>query len=58
MKRVRLNNKGMTAVEILVSFILMTILMVSMYGTVNKYKNKQNINQNYTIRRIRFPQLF
>ncbi len=46
MKRVRLNNKGMTAVEILVSFILMTILMVSMYGTVNKYKNKQNIESD------------
>lgn len=35
MKLVRLNNKGMTAIEILVSFVLMTILMVSMYGTVH-----------------------
>ena len=42
----RLNNKGLTAVEILVCFVLMVILTVSMYGTVISYKNKQNIESD------------
>lgn len=44
MKRIKkLNNKGMTAVEILVCFILVVVLTVSMYTTVSSYKNKQQI---------------
>ena len=43
MKLVKLNNKGLTAVEILVCFVLMVILVVSMYSTVSTYKNKQNM---------------
>ena len=42
----RLNNKGLTAVEILVCFVLMVILTVSMYSTVISYKNKQNIESD------------
>ena len=38
-----LNNKGMTAVEILVCFILVIVITVSMYTTVATYKNKQQI---------------
>lgn len=44
MKKIKkLNNKGMTAVEILVCFILVVVLTVSMYTTVSSYKNKQQI---------------
>lgn len=39
----KLNNKGMTAIEILVCFVLLVIIVVSMYGTVSSYKNKQSI---------------
>lgn len=39
----KLNNKGMTAVEILVCFILVIVITVSMYTTVATYKNKQQI---------------
>lgn len=46
MKILKLNNKGLTAVEILVSFILMTIIVVSMYSTVITYKNRQNIESD------------
>lgn len=44
MKLIRkLNNKGMTAVEVLVCFVLVVIITVSMYTTVSAYKNKQQI---------------
>ena len=46
MRLVKLNNKGLTAVEILVCFVLMVILVVSMYSTVSTYKNKQNIESD------------
>lgn len=39
----KLNNKGMTAVEILVCFVLVVIISVSMYTTVSSYQNKQQI---------------
>lgn len=39
----KLNNKGMTAVEILVCFILVVVITVSMFTTVSTYKNKQQI---------------
>lgn len=39
----KLNNRGMTAVEILVCFVLMAILSVSMYNSITSYKNKQSI---------------
>lgn len=40
---VKLNSKGMTTVEILVTFVLVVILTVSMYSTVSAYKSKQQI---------------
>ena len=39
----KLNSKGMTTIEILVTFVLVVILTVSMYGTVSSYKSKQQI---------------
>lgn len=39
----KLNNKGMTLVEVVVCFALVTIVLVSMYNTVSVYKTKQNI---------------
>lgn len=39
----KLNSKGMTAVEILVCFVLVVIISVSMYTAVSSYQNKQQI---------------
>ena len=39
----KLNNKGMTAVEILVCMVLIVVITVSMYSSVSSYKNKQQI---------------
>lgn len=39
----KLNNKGVTTIEILISFVLLAIIVVSLYGSVESYKNKQNI---------------
>ncbi len=39
----KLNNKGITTIEILISFVLLAIIVVSLYGSVESYKNKQNI---------------
>lgn len=44
MKRLKkLNNKGMTAVEVLVCFVLVVIISTSVYTTVSAYQNKQQI---------------
>ena len=39
----RLNNRGMTSVEVLISFVVVVIISVSMYGTVSSYQNKEHI---------------
>lgn len=39
----KLNNKGMTTVEILVSFVLVVIISVSLYSVVSTYINKQHV---------------
>lgn len=39
----KLGNKGMTTVEILVCFILLILVVVSLYGTVSSFRNKQII---------------
>lgn len=39
----KLNNKGMTAVEVLVCFVLVVIISTSVYTTVSAYQNKQQI---------------
>ena len=39
----KLNNKGMTLVEVVVCFALVTIVLVSMYSSISIYKTKQNI---------------
>ena len=39
----KLNNKGVTTIELLISFVLLAIIVVSLYGSVESYKNKQNI---------------
>ena len=35
----KLNNKGVTTIEILISFVLLAIIVVSLYGSVESYKN-------------------
>lgn len=41
----KLNNKGLTTIELLISFVLLAIIVSSLYGTVENYKNKQNIEE-------------
>ena len=56
MKKLMLNEKGMTAVEVLVCFILVVVITISMYTTVSTYKNKQQIEsykeQIYTYKNL------
>ena len=56
MKKLMMNEKGMTAVEVLVCFILVVVITVSMYTTVSTYKNKQQIEaykeQIYTYKNL------
>lgn len=42
----KLNNKGMTIVEILVCFVLTVIVLVSMYTSVSVYSNKRSVESN------------
>lgn len=39
----KLNNKGMTSVEILITFVLVVIIIISMYNTVLSYRNRQQL---------------
>lgn len=41
----KLNNRGLTTIELLISFVLLAILVVSLYGTVETYKNRQSIEE-------------
>lgn len=41
----KLNNKGLTTIELLISFVLLAILVASLYGTVETYKNRQSIEE-------------
>ena len=38
-----LNNKGMTIVEILVCFMIVTFISVSLFNTVETFNNKKSI---------------
>lgn len=40
----KLNNKGMTAIEILVTFVLVAVIVVSLYEAVITLKNKETIS--------------
>ena len=39
----KLNNKGMTVIELLLCFVLVSIISVSLYSTISSYNIKQNI---------------
>ena len=39
----RLNNKGMTIVEILVCFVLVSLITVSIYSAISSFNTKRNI---------------
>ena len=41
----RLNNKGMTAVELLVCFIIVSAIVVSMFNLILNYRNKEQIEE-------------
>ena len=43
MQRMRLNNKGMTIVEILVCFVLVSLITVSIYSAISSFNTKRNI---------------
>ena len=41
----RLNNKGMTAVELLVCFIIVSTIVVSMFNLIMNYRNREQIEE-------------
>lgn len=41
----KLNNRGITTVEVLLCFILVVIIATSMYGTISSFNNKRLIEQ-------------
>lgn len=52
----KLNKKGLTTIELLISFVLLAIIVASAYGTVEAYKNKEAIeeykNKIYTYKNL------
>ena len=42
-KKRDLNNKGMTLIEIIVCFVIVVVIVLSMFKVVNNYKDKQDI---------------
>ena len=43
MKMKKLNDKGMTLIEIIVCFVIVVVIVLSMLKVVNNYKDKQDI---------------
>ena len=41
----KLNNKGITTIEILLSFVIIVIITMSMYGTVSAFNEKRMIEE-------------
>ena len=41
--KIKLNNKGLTAIEILLCFVLVSIIVISMMSVVTNYKDKEEI---------------
>lgn len=41
----KLNNKGITTIEVLLCFILVVVMSVSMYGTISSFNQKRMIEQ-------------
>lgn len=39
----KLNNRGMTLIEIIVCFVIVVVIVLSMFKMVNNYKDKQDI---------------
>lgn len=39
----KLNNKGLTAIEVLVCFAIISVIVIAMFNIVNNYKNKQDL---------------
>ena len=42
----RLNNKGITTIEVIISFVITVIITTSLYTTVSNYNQKRLI-ENY-----------
>ena len=41
----RINNKGITSVELLVCFIIVSTIVVSMYNLILSYRNREQIEE-------------
>ncbi len=44
----KLNNKGLTAIEVLVSFALISVIIISMFNVINNYKDKEDLESYKT----------
>ena len=45
----RLNNKGMTTVEVIICFVLVVLITVSMYTTISSYSTKVRTEENKAV---------
>ena len=41
------NKKGMTSIELLVSFIIVSIIVVSIFNSIMSYRNKEKVEEIY-----------
>ena len=39
----KLNNKGITAIELLVCFIIVSVIVVSLFDLIISYRNREQI---------------
>ncbi len=42
-----INKKGMTSIELLVSFIIVSIIVVSIFNSIMSYRNKEKVEEIY-----------
>ena len=45
----RLNNKGMTTIEVIICFVLVVLITISMYTTISSYSTKVRTEENKAV---------
>ena len=41
----KINNKGITAIELLVCFIIVSVIVVSLFDLIMSYRNREQIEE-------------
>lgn len=53
MKKTKLNNKGMTIIEVLVCFVIVSVVMMSLFSTISAF-NEKRIEESYRAKMYSF----